>query len=294
MPAHEVEQRRLGVLLVLGATIAWSTAGFFTRLIQLDPWTILVWRGLFGGAFVGAFLISRHGREAWRMTRGMGWPGWIVTACSTAAMSAFIPALKLTSVANVAIIYATVPFFAAFLAWAWHGERASRPVLVASAIALLGIGITVTGSGAGGTALGDLVALFTTAASAAMIVALRHYRAIPLLPTACLANLLGALLALPFAAPLDLASGDLVNLALFGFFQITLGLTLFTIGSRLIPASNAALINVLESPLAPFWVWLAFGDVPSAATLVGGAVVLAAVVGQLWWDNRKKSSTIDN
>ena len=271
--------------MVLSAAIAWSTAGFFTRLIPLDPWTILVWRGLFGGTFV----IWRLGRGTWRATLDMGWPGWIVTACSAAAMSAFIPALKLTSVANVAIIYATVPFFAAFLAWIWYGERASGPVLVASAVAFLGIGVTVTGSSAGGTVLGDLVALFMTVASAAMIVTLRHYRAIPLLPTACLANLLGTLLALPFAASLDVTSGDLVNLALFGFFQITLGLTFFTIGSRLIPAAEAALIAVLESPLTPFWVWLAFGDVPSTAALAGGAVVLAAVVGHLWWENRGDS-----
>lgn len=288
MPPSESAQHRLGLILVLGATIAWSTAGFFTRLIPLDPWTILVWRGLFGGAFIGAFVIWRLGRDTWRATLDMGWPGWIVTACSAAAMSAFIPALKLTSVANVAIIYATVPFFAALLAWVWFGDG---PALAASAVAFVGIGVTVTGSGAGGTMLVDLVALFMTVASAAMIVTLRHYRAIPLLPTACLANLLGTLLALPFAAPLDVTSGDLVNLALFGFFQITLGLTFFTIGSRLIPAAEAALIAVLESPLTPFWVWLAFGDVPSTAALAGGAMVLAAVVGHVCLVDRKASSS---
>lgn len=291
MHSSDDAQHRLGLLLVLGATIAWSTAGFFTRLIPLDPWTILVWRGLFGGAFVGAYVIWRLGRSTWRATLDMGWPGWIVTTCSAAAMSAYIPALKLTSVANVAIIYATVPFFAAFLAWVRYSERASGPVLVASLIAFVGVAVTVAGSGQGGTVLGDLIALFMTVAFAAMIVTLRHYRAVPLIPTACLANLLGALLALPFAAPLDVSASDLVNLALFGFFQMALGVALFTIGSRLIPAAQAALISTLETPLIPFWVWLAFGDVPSNAALAGGAMVLAAVVGHLWWNDRKASSS---
>lgn len=289
MSPHEGAQHRLGLALVATATVAWSTAGFFTRLIPLDPWTILVWRGLFGGAFIGIYVVWRHGRGTRRAVLDMGWPGWLVTLCSTAAMSAFIPALKLTSIANVAIIYATVPFFAAFLAWVWFGERATRHALAASAIALVGIAVTVSAPSAGGTALGDLVALFMTVASAAMIVALRRYRTVPLVPTACLANLLGALLALPFAAPLAATSGDLVNLALFGFLQMTLGLTLFTIGSRLIPVAAAALIAVLESPLTPFWVWLAFGEVPSPSALIGGAIVLAAVVGHVWMDKRKSA-----
>jgi drug/metabolite transporter (DMT)-like permease len=126
-----------------------------------------------------------------------------------------------------------------------------------------------------------MLALVMTVAIAAMTVTLRRYRQVAMLPTACLSNLLGSLVSLTFTRPLAAAGLDLAYLALFGFVQMTLGLTLFTIGSRLIPAAETALISALETPLAPLWVWLAFGETVSAQTLVGGAVVMAAVVGHV-------------
>ncbi|MBM3597762.1 MAG: DMT family transporter [Alphaproteobacteria bacterium] len=275
-------QHRLGLALVALAAIAWSSAGYFTRLIQVDAWTILVWRGLFGGTFIAAFMAWHYGRDAWPMVRDMGWPGWMVTLASTAAMSSFIPALKLTSIANVAIIYATCPFVAALLARLWFGERVPRHVVLLSAAAFAGVAIAMAGPATEGSRVGDAVAVFMTLATAVMMVALRRYRDVPMVPAASLSNLLGVALALPFAAPLEVSGVALVQLAAFGFFQMTLGLTLFTIGARHITAAEAALVATLESPLTPFWVWLAFGEVPSLPAMFGGGVVLAAVVANVW------------
>ena len=113
-----------------------------------------------------------------------------------------------------------------------------------------------------------------TVAIAAMTVGLRRYRDIPMLPTACLSNWLGALIALGFAAPLSAGAQDLGYLALFGLAQMGLGLTFFTIGSRLIPAAETALISALETPLAPLWVWLAFGEAVAAPAMIGGLLVM--------------------
>jgi len=279
--------RSLGVLLVTASAVAWSLAGFFTRLIPLDAWTILVWRGLFGGCFIGLYVLWRYGRRTLEITLAMGWPGWFITACSTIGMTSFIPALKLTSVAHVAIIFATAPFLAAGLARIWYREKASALTLGASTLALLGVLLTVTGiQGRSGLA-GDLLGFVMTAAIATMTVTIRRYRDIPLLPTACLANFLGTLLSLPFADPLSAGALQLVYLALFGFVQMTLGLTLFTIGSRLIPASETALIGALETPLAPLWVWLAFGETVSPNALAGGGLVIIAVIGHALLQNRR-------
>jgi drug/metabolite transporter (DMT)-like permease len=288
MSANPRAQHRLGLGLVALAAIAWSSAGYFTRLIALDPWTILVWRGLFGGTFIAAFIAWRYGRHAWSLFRGMGWPGWLVTLAATAAMSSFIPALKLTSIANVAIIYATTPFVAAFLARIWFGERIAPHVMALSAVAFAGVVIAMTGTSDGSTRLGDAVAVFMAVSTAVMMVALRRYREVPMVPAASLSNLLGTALALPFATPLDVSPVDLVLLAAFGFFQMTLGLTLYTIGARLISAGEAALVATLESPLSPLWVWLAFGEIPSGPALVGGMIVMAAVVANIWLGSRRR------
>ena len=249
---HHVAEHRLGVALVAAAAVAWSLAGFFTRLIPLDAWTILFWRGIFGGFFISLYVIAHYRGRTLVVTRATGWPGLLVTCLSTLGMTSFIPALKLTSVANVAIICATGPFVAAVIAWLWLRERVSPLTLGGSLLAFAGVALTVAGAGGGvGSLSGDVLAFVMTSAIAAMTVALRRYREVPMLPTACLSNFLGSLVSLAFAARLSLGPQDLVHLALFGFVQMSLGLTFFTIGSRLIPAAEAALISVLETPLAP-------------------------------------------
>ena len=279
------EQRRLGLLLVTLSAVAWSTAGFFTRLIPLDAWTILFWRGLFGAAtgFVFVLAQERGGRVGgfWRGFVAMGWPGAVCTFLSALGMAAFLGALKLTTVAHVAIIYATVPFAAAALGWLVLRERAPPATLLASAIALLGVGVTVWGGAGEGGLAGDALALAMTLLMAAIIVVRRANPAVPLVPAACLSALASTFISLPFAAPLAADGRDLVALALFGISNMGVGLILFVIGARFIPAAQTALIGALDTPLAPLWVWLAFGETPGAAAILGGIVVFAAVIGHI-------------
>ena len=130
---------------------------------------------------------------------------------------------------------------------------------------------------ADGSLLGDLYAFATTASMAVMMVIARRHRVIPMLPAACMSALLSALVAAPFVAWVMPVGVDLLNLALFGLVKSALGLALFTIGSRMIPAAETALIGALDAPLAPVSVFLAFGEVPGKATVAGGGIVFLAV-----------------
>src|SRR5882724_5362515 len=132
-------QRRTGIALVTAAAVAWSTAPFFTRLLIFDSWTILFWRGLFGGGLITAFLVLTQGRASLRDLVETGRSGWLVACLSTVGMVTFIPALQLTSVSNVAIIIATGPFVAAGFAWIWLREAAGLSTLIASVVALCGV-----------------------------------------------------------------------------------------------------------------------------------------------------------
>ena len=116
---------------------------------------------------------------------------------------------------------------------------------------------------------------------AGILVLLRWHRDVPMTSAACLAALLGAAVTLPCAQPMAVSPADLFYLMVFGATQTGLAFLLLTKGSRLIPATETALISALETPLAPVWVWLAFGEVPTAAAMVGGVIVLSAVVGHL-------------
>jgi drug/metabolite transporter (DMT)-like permease len=274
-----------GMALVVGAAIAWSTAPVFTRLVAFDSWTILFWRGLFGGGFIAAVLALTQGRTGLRDLARMGKSGWLVAFLLTLAMLCFIPALQLTSVSNVAIIIATQPFVAATIAWIWLREAARWQTMLASLVALTGVAIIVGDVRAGADMLGIGLACLMTIALAAMTVAVRRYKNTPMVAAAAWSNILGSIVSIPFAdGIIRVAEIDLAILAMFGLFQVALGLTLFVLGSRLLPSGQASLIATLETPLMPFWVWVAFQEAPSPQAFAGGALVVGAVIADIIGD----------
>jgi hypothetical protein len=153
-------------------------------------------------------------------------------------MVCFIPAIQLTSVANVAVINAVVPFVAAALAWIWLWEvpLALARTLLASLLALCGVVIIVGSPETGSDIRGLCLAGAMVLAMAALTVTLRQYKHTPMV----------------LAAGTDLSVRDVLVFAAFGFLQVGLGLTLFVLGSRLLRSAQAALIATLESPLMPF------------------------------------------
>ena len=161
-----------------------------------------------------------------------------------------------------------------------HPERFDevQRTLAASGLALLGVAVMGGGALSGGEMPGDLLALAMTILMALMMVVIRRHREVSMLPAACLSALACAIVVLPLARPTAVTPRDFALLALFGTAQFGTGLLLLTIGSRLVSAPRASLLANLELPLAPLWVWLAFGEVPPRLTLVGGAVVCAAVL----------------
>ena len=209
----------------------------------------------------------------------MGIAGLGVAVCTAIASGSFIVALNRSTVANVLFLQAVSPIAAALLAWIALRERITARAGVAMAIALLGVGLMVGGPGSGGL-LGVGFSLVMTLAFAVSIVITRHRRDVSMAPAICLSQLLLVLVVGPFAHPATVGDRDLVLLVLLGVGQMGLGLVLFTMGTRLIVASEVALITLLEVVLGPFWAWVAVSETPAAMTIVGGAVVTAAVLLQ--------------
>jgi drug/metabolite transporter (DMT)-like permease len=280
-------QHRTGIALVVAAAVAWSTAPFFTRLLPYDSWTILFWRGIFGGGLIAAFMMVTQGRAGLADLAGMSRGGWLVASLSTLGMVSFIPALQLTSVSNVAFIIATGPLVTTALAWIWLREAVPLRTILASVVALCGVAVIVGNARVGTDMLGVALACLMTVAIAAMTVVVRQHRDTSMVAAAAISNFLGSLVSLPFAHSIAEITGfDLFVLAMFGFFQVALGLTLFFLGVRLLPSGQAALIATLETPLMPFWVWLAFQEVTTARALAGGALVMGAVIFDIIGDSR--------
>ncbi|MEH2610702.1 DMT family transporter [Bradyrhizobium sp. AZCC 1693] len=285
--AEARSQHRIGIALVVAAAIAWSTAPFFTRLLPYDSWTILFWRGLFASVMIVAIMLVLQGRAGLRDLIRMSKSGWLVASLSASAMIAFIPSLQLTSVSNVAIIIATGPFVTAALAWVWLREVPHVRTMIASVVALCGVAVIVGNARVGSDILGVALACFMTLAIAAMTVLLRRHKNTSMVAAAALSNVLGSIVSIPFAREIGGVTGaDILILAMFGCFQVSLGLTLFFLGSRLLPSGQAALISTLETPLMPFWIWVGFAELPALRVFIGGTLVMGAVIADIIGDIR--------
>jgi drug/metabolite transporter (DMT)-like permease len=281
-----MDRHAQGVLLIFLSAIAYSSAGFFTRLIHLDAWTMLFWRGLFAGLMILCVIVAQERGRTVAAIRAIGRPGLVAALCSTAATILYLNAFRHTSVADVAVIFAAAPFLTAGLGWLWLGVTEAWATLAASLFALLGVTIMVGGAVAEGHLIGDLLAFGMTACMAIMMLIIRQQQQTSMLPAACLSALLCPLVVWPFVSPVAIDMGDMVNLFLFGTTQFGLGLVFLTLGGRLVSATENALINTLETPLAVAWVWLCFGETPSVTSFVGGIVVMAAVAAHVWHGNR--------
>jgi len=281
---------RRGRLLVAAAAVCWSTGGLIARLVDTDPWTTVFWRGLFCAAFLVGVTALRERRRTVGVFLGMGATGLAMAACFATASTCFIMALHRTSVANVLIIQSLSPFMAGLLGWAWMGERVAGRTWTAMGVALLGSAIMVSRyfytEATTDSLGGDLLAFTVALAFAAATVLLRRNRHVEMLPAAALAAALTGAVTSFSAEPGSVGAPDLLLLALFGSGQLGFGMILFTAGARRIPVAEAALIAVLESVLGPVWVWLAIGENPGLPSLVGGAIVLAALAGHTLADLR--------
>lgn len=277
---------RRAVALMVCATLLWSIAGVVTRHlspeIREDGFEVTFWRSLFAAVFVGGYLVfSRSGGGLGAVARA-GWPGAISGLCWAVMYSAFMLALTLTTTANTLVVLSVGPLVAALLARVVLGTRIGARTWVAILAATLGIGwmFAQDASMLGGRHVaGMLIAFAVPLASAINLVTLqRTRRSVDFVPAVFLGGLLSALAMLPIAVPFQADLRDVGLLALLGFFQLGLPCMFLVVVARTLPAHEIALLALLEVIFGTLWAWLGAGETPSQATLIGGVIVLAALV----------------
>jgi len=265
-----------GRFYVALAAVAWSSAGVLQRELSVDVGSQLAGRALFAFLGVLLYVVATERRRTLNAFRAIGRGGVLVVALLAISSASFFLALNHASVASVLFMQALAPILAAALGTAL-GDPVRRRTWIAMAVAVAGVAVMVGGPGSPSPA-GLALSFVMTLSFAAALVATRHHRDVSMAPATCLSQLVVLACAAPFASPSTIGARDLVLLATLGVAQIGLGFVLLTIGARLIPAGEVALITLLEIVLGPLWVWLVLSEHPSTATLVGGAVVLAAVL----------------
>ena len=167
----------------------------------------------------------------------------------------------------------------ALLARVALGEPITRTTMIAMVLALAGVAVMLGDPGAGSLA-GDGLAFLSALSFAGVIVITRWRHDVSMAPATALSQVILVVVFIPFAHPSEIGGADWAWLAALGIGQIGVGFVFLTLGARLIPAAQVALITLLEIVLGPLWVWLALDERPSTLTLAGGAVVVAAIVIQ--------------
>ena len=264
-----------GIMLLVASAVTYSTAGIFTKGVVAGAWAVIFWRALFAVAFTTGWTISQGTFR--RNFFGMGYSGWAVCIVGAIGTAAFIPAFKLTSIANVSLIYAIAPLIASVLAWRLIGERITIRTLVGSFCAFLGVDIIVSGSIGQISIQGDALALVMTTAMATIMVIYRKYLGMPGAGPSALQSLILLPPSFALGAPFRTEPFEIFVLAAFGFLFAFASVTLAE-GEKRVPSGQTALLSALETPLAPVLAFIVFTEVPSVATILGGSVVLIAVL----------------
>jgi drug/metabolite transporter (DMT)-like permease len=278
--ALEVSRRlRRGQIYVALSAVAWSTAGVMQRQLTLDTATQVAGRAVFAGLALLAYVAVVERGRVREAFRSVGLAGVAVAVCIAIASGSFIAALNETSVARVLFIMAVAPMLAAVLARFTIGEPITRRTAFAMALALGGVAV-MFGAPSESSLAGDAFAFLCALSFAVMIVITRWRHDVSMAPATCVSQLILILAFAPFATPSEIGGTDVFWLALLGIGQIGIGFALLTVGARLIPAAQVGLITLLEIVLGPLWVWLALDERPTTLTLIGGAIVIAAIVVQ--------------
>jgi drug/metabolite transporter (DMT)-like permease len=277
---------RRALLLMVVAPLMWSIAGVVTRNlspeIQLHGrYEITFWRSLFAAVCVGLYLAFVQ-RDFTGAVRRAGRAGWLSGFMWCAMFSCFMLALTLTTVANTLVVMSLAPLVTAILArLVLRTPIAPRTwaAIVAASGGMLWMFAERFAVTDGRQVLGMLIAFGVPLASAINIVNMkRRSLSVDLVPAVFLGGALSAALMLPLSVPFVADTRDVLLLAVLGFFQLGIPCAMMVVAARYLSATELALLALLEVLFGTLWAWLGAGETPTTATLVGGAVVLGALV----------------
>ena len=279
LPDTSSPLRSQAMALMMFSSVLISFGGLFIRLIEeADVWQISLYRSLALMATVSLLMLWRYGAEAPRKTRAIGRPGLLAGVMMAGATLSFLQSITNTTVANTLFMLSAIPFITAALAWLILGESLRRATLLTMISAVAGITVMVAGGIGAGSLYGNVMGLVTACCFSFYAIIVRRHREVEMLPVLVVsASLIVALslalrwgdLAIPWQ---DIALCFVIGGILSGGAN-----ALFLLAAKHLVAAELTLIMLLEFALGPLWVWLFLSEVPTAATITGGAIVIGSV-----------------
>ena len=268
-----------GPILVLLGGFSLSWGGLIIRSFEsASIWQILFYRSLFFLWALITFLFLTYGKETLRKIKIAGIPGLIGGIFLSGSFVAYMYSMTETTVANVVFIISTQTIFLPVLAYFFLKEKISPRGLVAIVLAMIGVVLMIGDSIGTGSLYGNIAALAIPINFSILILIIRKYPKVDMIPAIFYAGILSCIYGLVLLESISISTKDIWLSFLLGVPQLAFGFIFITIGSRTTPAVMVGLLMLMETIFAPIWVWLFYNEIPPTSVLIGGLIIISAVV----------------
>ena len=280
-----------GSLLVLMGAICLSFGGLIVKSFEgANLWQILFWRQIFFSIIVALYLLFTYKKNFFTSFYNSGLPGFIGGLFLAIGFVAYVFAMYTTTVANTNFIITTETIFLALLGYFFLKEKISLITLIAIILGMLGVFIILGSSlsiQSDEQFIGNLVAFIMPISFAVLIIVVRKYPQVDMVPAQFTAGVTAGIIGFLIADQISISQHDLFLAFLAGFFQIGFGFILITIGSQTTPAAVVGVLMLTESVFGPLWAWLFINETPPIGVLVGGCIIIFSILFQTFLNKNK-------
>ena len=280
-----------GYILILMGAFFLSWGGLLVRTFEsADIWQILFWRAFFFTIILIIFIYSTYKKESLSVIKKSGLPGVLGGFAMSLGFVAYIVSMTQTTVANVLFIISTQTIWLTIFGYLFLKEKISLKTLFSIIIAMIGIVVMIGGSLGTGSLFGNLVALFIPINFAFLILLVRKFAKLDLIPALFYGGIIIIVVGFFMSKTIMVSPQDLLISFILGTFQHACGFICIVIGARSTPAVTVGLLMLSEALLGPFWVWLFLNEIPPISVFIGGSIIVAAVIFKILEQKRSIAS----
>ena len=281
-----------GPFLVFLGAVSLSFGGLIVKSFEGSTlWQILFWRSFFFIIVISIFLLISYKKTVFSALYKSGLPGLVGGVILSIGFASYVFAMYETTVANANFIIQTQTLFLAIFGYVFLKEKISKLTFTCIVIAVFGILLMLGDSVSPGQMTGNLVAFIMPISFAILILIVRKFPEVDMIPLQLVAGIFATLIGLAMSPTIIISSNDIFLGFLAGFFQVGFGFIFITIGARSTPSAFVGIIMLTEAVLGPLWAWLFVNENPPISVLIGGSIVITAVVIQFLnkFINKKQS-----
>ena len=284
-----------GPLLIFFGALSLSFGGLIVKSFEgATLWQILFWRSLFFSLTVLTFLIITYKNKVLKSFHDSGLPGFIGGLILSIGFCGYVFAMYKTTVANTNFIISLQILFLAIFGFFFLKEKINLITFISIILAMSGVLLMVGNSLSPGELSGNLAAFTMPITFAVLIMIVRKFPSVDMVPAQFVAGISSCLIGLSLSPTIMISPHDIFLGFLAGFFQIGFGFIFITIGARTTPSAMVGIIMLSESVLGPIWAFLFVSEIPSLYGLIGGAIILFAVLLQFYTLLKKPKAIVSN